>query len=63
MLVKATPDSHQELARFSAVQGKTWNTPAIADGKLIVRNQTEMVCYDLSKNMRRVGRPAVGYRF
>ena len=49
VLVKATPDSHQELARFSAVKGKTWNTPAIADGKLIVRNQTEMVCYDLSK--------------
>ena len=48
VLVKATPDSHQELARFSAVSGKTWNTPAIADGKLIVRNQTEMVCYDLS---------------
>ena len=49
VLVKATPESHQELARFSAVRGKTWNTPAIADGKLIVRNQTEMVCYDLSK--------------
>ena len=48
VLVKATPDGHQELARFSAVSGKTWNTPAIADGKLIVRNQTEMVCYDLS---------------
>ena len=47
VLVKATPESHQELARFSALSGKTWNTPAIAEGRLIVRNQTEMVCYDL----------------
>ena len=49
VLVRATPEGHQELARFSAVSGKTWNTPAIADGKLIVRNQTDMVCYNLSK--------------
>ncbi len=48
VLVKATPESHQELARFQALEGKTWNNPAIADGKLLVRNQTEMACYDLS---------------
>ncbi len=44
-LVKATPESHQEIARFSAVDGKTWNTPALADGRLLVRNAREMVCY------------------
>ena len=48
VLVKATPEGHQELAKFSAIKGKTWNNPAIADGRLIVRNQTEMACYDLS---------------
>ena len=48
VLVKATPESHQELARFEAIDGKTWNNPAIANGKLLVRNQTEMACYDLS---------------
>ncbi len=47
VLVKATPESHQELASFSALSGKTWNNPAMAGGRLIVRNQTEMVCYDL----------------
>jgi outer membrane protein assembly factor BamB len=47
-LVKATPEAHQELARFEAIDGKTWNNPAIANGKLLVRNQTEMACYDLS---------------
>lgn len=49
VLVKATPESHQEVARFSAIKGKTWNTHAIAGGRLIVRNQTEMACYDLSR--------------
>jgi outer membrane protein assembly factor BamB len=48
VLVKATPEGHQELASFKAIDGKTWNNPAIANGKLIVRNQTEMACYDLS---------------
>ena len=47
-LVKATPEGHRELAKFPAIQGKTWNHPAISDGKLLVRNQTEMACYDLS---------------
>jgi len=47
-LVKATPEGHQELARFSALSGKTWNHPAISDARLLVRNQTEMACYDLS---------------
>jgi outer membrane protein assembly factor BamB len=47
-LVKATPDKHTEVARFSALEGKTWNYPAIADGRLLVRNQTQMACFDLS---------------
>ena len=47
VLVEATPEEHRELARFQALEGKTWNNPAIADGLLIVRNQTEMAAYDL----------------
>jgi hypothetical protein len=27
--------------------GKTWNNPALADGKVFVRNHREMACYDL----------------
>lgn len=48
VLVKATPDKHTELAKFSAIEGKTWNYPAIADGRLLVRNQTQMACFDIS---------------
>jgi outer membrane protein assembly factor BamB len=47
-LVAATPEGHREVARFRALQGRTWNNPAIADGRLLVRNATEMACYKLT---------------
>jgi outer membrane protein assembly factor BamB len=51
VLVRATPESHQELARFPALEGRTWNIPAIDNGLLLVRNSNEMACF-------RLGRPA-----
>ncbi|HEX8336181.1 MAG TPA: PQQ-binding-like beta-propeller repeat protein [Pyrinomonadaceae bacterium] len=47
-LVRATPAGHTELARFPALEGRTWNVPAIAGGRLLVRNATQMACYKLS---------------
>ena len=47
-LVKASPDKYTEVARFSALQGQTWNYPAIAEGRLLVRNSNEMAAYDIS---------------
>ncbi len=47
-LVKATPDAYVELARVPALQGKTWNYPAISDGWLLIRNGAEMACFDIS---------------
>ena len=46
-LVEATPEAHREVVRFESIPGKTWNVPALADGRLLVRNQTDMVAYDL----------------
>jgi outer membrane protein assembly factor BamB len=48
-LVKASPEKYQEIARFDAIEGKTWNVPAMAEGNLLVRNGAEMACYRISK--------------
>jgi outer membrane protein assembly factor BamB len=48
VIVKASPDSYQELGRFKALEGKCWTTPAIAGGKLYVRSTKEGGCFDLT---------------
>jgi outer membrane protein assembly factor BamB len=48
-LVKADPAQYAEVARFQAVSGKTWNVPAIANGRLLVRNGSEMACYNIAE--------------
>jgi hypothetical protein len=47
VLLAANPERHQELGRFPALAGKTWNHPVIAHGRLYVRNAAEMACYEL----------------
>ncbi len=47
-LVKASPDQYTEVARFPALEGKTWNYPAIANGRLLVRNATQMAAYNIA---------------
>lgn len=47
-LVRAAPDQYSELARFKAIEGKTWNYPAIAGGRLLVRNGNEMAAYNIA---------------
>ncbi len=47
-LVKASPDKYLEVSGFPALEGKTWNNPAIAEGYLLVRNTTEMACFRIA---------------
>lgn len=48
VLVEATPEGHHELGSIPALEGRSWNNPAMADGKIFLRNSEEMACYDLT---------------
>jgi outer membrane protein assembly factor BamB len=48
-LVEASPkDGPNELAKIDALKGKTWNHPAVAHGKLFVRNAEQAACFQLA---------------
>ena len=46
-LVSATPDTFTEVARFPALDAKTWNHPVLVGDLLLVRNGEEMAAFRL----------------
>jgi outer membrane protein assembly factor BamB len=48
VLVGATSDHFTELAKFPAIEGKTWNHPVIVGDVVLVRNGQEMAAFRLS---------------
>jgi outer membrane protein assembly factor BamB len=47
-LVRAAADQFTELARFKALEGKTWNHPVVVGDLLLVRNDREMMAFRMS---------------
>jgi outer membrane protein assembly factor BamB len=48
VLVEATPAEFRELTSFQALDDRTWNNPALSGRYLLVRNDREAACYELS---------------
>jgi hypothetical protein len=51
VLIEATSKELRELGRIKAInRGKRiWNQPAMVGGRIYIRNNEEMVCYDLTE--------------
>ncbi len=47
-LVEANPNDFKEVARMPALHGKTWNNPVLSGPYLLLRNDKEAVCYQLT---------------
>ncbi len=47
ILASVSRDGYQELGRFQAIEGKTWNGPVLAGGRLFLRNGEEMAGYEV----------------
>ena len=46
-VVRADPNSFQELSRFTALHARTWNQPVLVGRRLFVRNDREASCFEL----------------
>jgi outer membrane protein assembly factor BamB len=49
VLLSATAEEHRELAKITALDGKTWNHPVVVGNRLYLRNANEAVCYELAQ--------------
>ena len=47
VLLEPVPEENRELERLPALDGKTWNPPALAQEYLVIRNHMEAACYRL----------------
>ena len=48
-LVEATPEGFNEVASAQILKGKCWTNPALSDGRLYLRNQTEMLALNFKE--------------
>jgi outer membrane protein assembly factor BamB len=47
LLVEATPEAYREIASHQVLEGRCWTPPSLSEGRLYLRNHTELVSIDL----------------
>ncbi len=47
VLVRATPEGHEELTRMKVFEAKTWNHPVLVGDRLYLRNAEEAVAFEM----------------
>jgi outer membrane protein assembly factor BamB len=52
VVVDPQPDGYKELARSKAVDGKCWNHPVIAAGRIYARSIKEGACFDVASTAK-----------
>jgi hypothetical protein len=50
-LIDPTPTGYKEISRFEITRGpsNTWTPPALANGQLYLREQTNLYCYNVKR--------------
>ena len=48
-LAEASPEEYREISQFQLFNSLTWIAPSLANGRLYVRDEAELVCLDLRK--------------
>jgi len=49
IVAEASPEAFVEKASLQALEGKSWTAPSFANGKIYLRNLTEMTCIEIQK--------------
>lgn len=48
VLIRPNPAAYTQVARFQAVNSKSWNAPAVSNGRIYARSVKEGICLDVS---------------
>lgn len=51
-LVEATPTAFREKSKAQVLHGRCWTMPSLADGRLYLRDESEIVCLDLRESVQ-----------
>ena len=47
ILAETNPEVYTEISTHQVIEGKSWTAPSFANGKIFLRNLTEIACYKL----------------